>query len=87
MKHIKASSFLQLLPVLAFVLSGCATESATEKDFGNSVRNMISQQKYHPEDEAPGYDGQKSRKVLDAYRTDVPKPAEVDKQIVNIKLD
>ena len=48
---------------------------------------MISQQKYQPGDETPSFDGPKSRNVLDVYRADVAKPANVDKHSINIKFD
>ena len=86
MKHNKLT--LQLLPLLAMGLSGCATEpSLTEEKFGESVRHMISEQTYEPGDEATGHEGEKSRRVIHTYREDVAKPKSVEKKIINIKLD
>ncbi|MGI9326593.1 MAG: hypothetical protein ACR2PZ_15345, partial [Pseudomonadales bacterium] len=34
---------------MLFAVTGCATDSAVERDFGNSVRNMVEQQTAHPE--------------------------------------
>jgi type IV pilus biogenesis protein CpaD/CtpE len=88
MKHNNSTLKLQLLTLLAAVLSGCATEpSATQKEFGSSVKHMISAQTYEPGDETTGLDGEKSRRVMDTYREDVAKPKAVEKQIINIQLD
>ena len=65
MKHNNSTLKLQLLTLLAAVLSGCATEpSATQKEFGSSVKHMISAQTYEPGDEITGLDGEKSRGLL-----------------------
>lgn len=76
------------------LLAGCDTTGMTrvEEDFGNSVRHMVRVQTYnpdaaaHPSTEPPTeMDGERAGMVLDTYRSEVGKPAEVDKPlIVNI---
>ena len=75
--------------MLAIALSACATndDSATQKEFGSSVRHMISAQTYEPGDDVPSLDGDKSRNVIRAYREDINKPQEAEQQIINIQLD
>lgn len=60
-------------------LSACA-QTALEKDFGNSVRSMISAQTMHPEPEAAAEeagDGQRLEGVLGDYRGTVTKRTSV----------
>lgn len=89
MKSGNATVYVQLTIILNIILSGCATneQSATQKEFGSSVRHMISSQTYEPGDEVPSLDGDKSRRVNHAYREDIAKPKEVEQQIINIKFD
>ena len=88
MKHSKLSRHIPLLTLLVAVLPGCATEpSATQKEFGSSVRHMISAQTYEPGDEVTGLDGEKSLGILKSYREDIAKPGHVEKPIINIQLD
>jgi hypothetical protein len=88
MKYNNLILNLQFLTLLAVVLSGCASEpSATQKEFGSSVKHMISSQTYEPGDETTGLEGEKSRRVLQGYREDIAKPKAVEKQIINIQLD
>ena len=78
-----------ILTAAAMLLSGCATEpSATEKDFGNSVRQMVRAQTYDPStldnpsrQPVTGLDGEHADIVLDAYRTDIAKPEQVRNEI------
>lgn len=83
---IMASAMLALLGLT----SGCYQgQTATEEDFGNSVRHMIRAQTLNPNpvysDEesrtVPG-DGERLDNVMDAYRNDVSKPEDVKKDIV-----
>lgn len=79
--------------ILAWLLGACATQfgtepGAVEKDFGNSVRNMINSQKYTPPQPVappgavPGMDGPLAEGILREYRRDISKPQEVKKEIV-----
>jgi type IV pilus biogenesis protein CpaD/CtpE len=72
----------------ASLLTGCATgPTNVERDFGNSVRNMVQAQTYNP-DAALSYeppmemDGERAGAVLETYRTEIGKPADVQKPIV-----
>ena len=73
------------------LLAGCDTTgmTRTEQDFGNSVRNMVKMQTYNPDasrqaaSEPPTQmDGERAGVVLESYRTEVGKPADVQKPIV-----
>jgi len=73
------------------LLGGCDTTgmTRTEEDFGNSVRHMVRMQTYNPDaslrpsTEPPTeMDGQRAGTVLETYRTEVGKPAEVQKPLV-----
>ncbi len=75
----------------SLLLAGCDTTgmTRTEEDFGNSVRHMVEVQTYNPEaarrpsSEPPTeMDGERAGAVLETYRTEIGKPAEVDKPIV-----
>ena len=63
--------------------AGCANqESATESDFGNSVRSMIQAQTMNPQEallpdpEPVDYgNGERLNNVLDAYKGDVSSPS------------
>lgn len=85
-QDVSAASPLLALLALLMLSGGCATESATEKSFGNSVRHMVAQQIHQPGDDAAGLEGEKSRNVLEEHRKDVAKPKTVEK-VINIKLD
>jgi type IV pilus biogenesis protein CpaD/CtpE len=89
MKSCNTAVCVQLTVILAVALTGCASndQSATKKEFGSSVRHMISSQMYEPGDEVSSLDGDKSRKVIQTYREDISKPKEVEQQIINIKFD
>lgn len=71
------------------LLAACASEpTMTERDFGNSVRNMIAAQTYDPstltnppEGAIESTDGEMLRGALESYRTTVSDPAEVDSEI------
>ena len=74
--------------LLALVaMSGCETSpSATEADYGNSVRAMVQNQTANP---APADtatvetgDGVRVQNALDVYRTDVARPEDVKKDLI-----
>jgi hypothetical protein len=73
------------------LLAGCDTTgmTRTEEDFGNSVRHMVRMQTYNPDASArpsteppTEMDGERAGAVLESYRTEIGKPADVDKPIV-----
>jgi type IV pilus biogenesis protein CpaD/CtpE len=77
--------------VQSLLLAACDTTgmTRTEQDFGNSVRHMVEVQTYNPEaarrpsTEPPTeMDGERAGTVLESYRTEIGKPADVDKPIV-----
>lgn len=81
----KQTAYLSAIVVMA-VMSGCASDNrtGTERDFGNSVRNMVSKQTANPYPPQPGEetgDGQRLETVLEAYRKDAGSRATVDRQI------
>lgn len=68
---------LKAVPLLAILLlGGCANqETLTERNFGDSVRNMVRAQVYDPstlsdpsDEIVDGTDGQKLETVVDTYR-------------------
>ena len=72
----------------ALVCTGCATAPAYEREFGASVRSMITSQTYNPragldaqDQEVPTADGAKTEMVLREYRKDVAKPKDVTKDM------
>ena len=76
-----------LLPALLVFVAGCeSTPTATEQNFGASVRHMIEVQTAQTNKTDPGLDGQKAEAVLDAYRKDVAKPKDVERDLIQIKL-
>lgn len=83
---------LRWFPVSALLcgtlLVSCATdeEMAQNADFGNSVRHMIALQTTNAAVAGTGLDGVKSEAVLHAYREDVAKPKEVEKDLIRIRL-
>ena len=72
------------------LLAACTTEpTATEANFGASVRQMIEAQTYDPStlttpstETIDSGDGRRLETVLETYRTDVAKPAVVNEDIV-----
>ena len=76
-----------MLIVAVLILSGCQSNpSVLDENFGSSVRNMIAVQTAQPREGTPSMDGRKGEAVLGAYRADVAKPKQVDRDIINIKL-
>ena len=71
-------------------LGACVAEpTLTETNFGDSVRQMIQVQTYDPStlttpstETVDSSDGQRLENVLEAYRTDVAKPAAVNEPVV-----
>jgi len=69
-------------------ISGCDTmsPSATEADYGNSVRAMVRNQTLNPgpADPAPvdSGDGVHAQNALDVYRKDVSQPEHVKQELI-----
>lgn len=66
------------------ITAGCASQTRTEAEFGDSVRAMIASQTYdsyaaNSPDPNPvtGGDGARLEKIVEAYRGDVPQPQSV----------
>jgi hypothetical protein len=77
--------------VTSLLILGCAGTSPknVERDFGNSVRQMVQSQTLdpvtaaNPDPDAPDSgDGQRLNNALDAYRGDVGKREEVQQPLV-----
>jgi hypothetical protein len=74
---------IAVLLVSVLVAAGCSTYSATEADFGNSVRNVIVKQQLGEggaldEDEPlRSTDGRRVENVTKVYQTNVGDPASV----------
>jgi type IV pilus biogenesis protein CpaD/CtpE len=72
------------------MLAACSSKpTATEANFGASVRQMIEAQTHDPStltapstETVDGGDGRRLEAVLETYRTDVAKPAAVNDDIV-----
>lgn len=91
MNHIKLSNITNklLLAAMVSLLLGCETlqeQTATEQNFGSSVRAMIVNQTADPDDKAYGLNGQKGEAVLGIYETDVARPKKVEQDIIRIEL-
>lgn len=69
--------------VVVAALAGCASPSAVEQNFGASVREMQTNQRYLPPDAVIRPQGHrpldpgKAGAILETYRGDVAKPEEV----------
>lgn len=89
MKSYQTLAALVGLPVVV-LLGACTTEpTLTERNFGNSVRQMIQAQTHDPStlatpstETVESSDGRRLENVLDAYRTDVAKPESVNEDVV-----
>ena len=78
--------------LLALAAAGCASdygESRSEREFGNSVRQVVQAQKENPEkSENPDpnpvdhADGARLEPVLKTYRTDTGTPEKVERDIL-----
>jgi len=74
--------------VAAAATAAIAGPTATESDFGNSVRHMIEQQTYDPraaaqpaENPPTALDGERAAVVIKAYRTETDKSVKPDPPI------
>ncbi|RLA51552.1 MAG: hypothetical protein DRR42_10030 [Gammaproteobacteria bacterium] len=83
MRLSNATVYGQLAILLGMFLSGCVNndDSATKKEFGSSVRHMISSQTYEPGDEALSLDGDKARGGIHVYRGDHGDPKAVEQPL------
>lgn len=73
---MKIQTATLLAALMIGTTAGCASDNrtATERDFGDSVRSMIADQTANPYPAPPGEetgDGVRLENVLDAYRSDV----------------
>jgi hypothetical protein len=75
---------IAITTALVLLGAGCANQSRTAADFGNSVRQMTEQQIYDinaatlPDPNAVlGGDPDRLNNTLEGHRTDVAKPADV----------
>jgi hypothetical protein len=73
----------------AAMLAGCGKPTLVERNFGESVRQMVEAQTYDPStlsnpstEPVEGGDGQQLENVIGAYRSDVAKPEAVNDDIV-----
>ena len=80
-------------PLMTFLalglIVGCTTDSPTEADFGNSVRQVISAQAAYPErvanppTELPTHTmAPRLNNALEVYRTHVGDPKAIDRNII-----
>lgn len=77
--------FLPLLAILLLV--GCeSAPTASERNFGSSVRNMIEMQTAQPGYRGFGLDGRKAEALLDTDRKDVADPKKVEEDLIQIHL-
>lgn len=87
MRTTKPAVAVAMLVTLATV-GGCELygPTATELDHGNSVRHMIQSQTLNPPttDSTPvdSGDGDRVRKALETYRTDVSRPEAVKQELI-----
>jgi hypothetical protein len=76
--------------LLLMLMSGCEHPTLTEQNFGSSVRQMVSAQKYH-QDQKPnpnpvdGLDGQQAEGVIKMYRESIAEPEDIQRAI-NINI-
>lgn len=95
MTSIKTTFSLTVGALLLVMAGGCATpQTATEKDFGNSVRAMNRAQTMDPvaavapDPNAPDRtDGPRLESVLEAYRGDVTESGANVRQPISINVD
>ena len=71
------------------ILAGCATQSRTEEEFGDSVRAVTQAQiadpsatAYRGDEPVPGGDSYRLENVVNMHRGDVSKPGEVREPLV-----
>ena len=78
----RCHTLLVLCPIVG-LMAGCAwdEERLESADFGESVRYTIALQTEYPGSAGTGMDAQKAANVMRAYREDVAKPKQVEKDI------
>ena len=79
-------SRLSAILITLAAMGGCeTTPTATEADYGNSVRHMVQSQTLNPTpaDSAPVDigDGVRAQNAIDVYRKDVARPEQVNKEL------
>lgn len=86
-KHVLTRTGVAILVGLG--VSACASQSQSEKNFGESVRHVVQAQKANPEasrnpDPNPIMhgDGARLEPVVDAYRTDTGSRESVERDIL-----
>jgi len=85
MRALRIFAPAMLLGAMLFIGTGCAShESATERDFGNSVRSMINEQTLNPmnamlPDPQPvdHGNGERLNNAMEAYTSDVSTPENI----------
>jgi len=85
--QMKGISRLGAILITLAAIGGCeTTPTATETDYGNSVRSMVCNQTLNPEpaDTSPvdSGDGARVQNAIDVYRKDVAQPESVKKDLV-----
>jgi hypothetical protein len=85
-KQMADGSRLSAIVFTLAAIGGCeTTPSATEADYGNSVRQMVQSQTLNagPVDNAPvdTGDGVRAQNAIDVYREDVARPEQVNKDL------
>ena len=85
MSHQKHTLLLSLplCSALVATLDGCAMdeERMESADFGESVRYTIALQTEYPDSAGTGMDAQKAANVMRAYREDVARPKQAERDI------
>ena len=80
-------SLLGAILITLAAIGGCeTTPTATEADYGNSVRSMVRNQTVNPDpsDAVPvnSGDGERAKNAIDVYRKDVAQPENIQKDLV-----
>ena len=86
-KQMADKSRLSAILITLAAVGGCeTTPTATEADYGNSVRHMVQSQTLNPTpaDSSPVDigDGVRSQNAIDVYRKDVARPEQVNKDLI-----
>lgn len=85
--NMNGISRLAAILITLAAIGGCeTTPTATEADYGNSVRSMVRNQTANPEPvdalPADSGDGARAQNAIDVYRKDVAQPESVKKDLV-----